>query len=102
MKNSAIAASPIDSPVSRLEQDAARYRWLRDTNLTRPDMTDGSRVILAPNEVISIWHGLPEEQWDLMGGCLRCSRGAEFDSAIDAAMKSANAGGKPQSVAKSD
>ena len=69
--------------------DAERYRWLRDTNRTRPDMTDGSRVILEPNQVISIWFGVPEERWDLMFNALHCPTGVDFDAAIDAAISKA-------------
>ena len=76
----------LEAALSESRKDSERYRWLRDTNLDRPDMTDGSRVILAPNEVTSIWYGLPEDKWDLMGGCLACSKGDKFDNAIDAAI----------------
>ena len=83
----AYARAAILAERERWQQDALRYRWLRDTNMSRPDMTDGSSVILAPYEVTAIWYGLPEDQWNLFGGCLQCSKGERFDAAIDAAMK---------------
>lgn len=75
----------LEAELAACKKDAERYRWLRDTNKERTDMTTG-KGILWPNEVSSVWWGLPEDQWDFFSGCLRCADGPEFDTAIDAAM----------------
>ena len=80
-----VAIQRLEAELAACKKDAERYRWLRDTNKERTDMTTG-KGILWPNEVSSVWWGLPEDQWDFFSGCLRCADGPEFDTAIDAAM----------------
>ena len=84
-KNVALRIAALEAELAACKKDAERYRWLRDTNKERTDMTTG-KGILWPNEVSSVWWGLPEDQWDFFSGCLRCADGPEFDTAIDAAM----------------
>ena len=79
--------------LAELQRDAARYRWLRDTNPQRPD-TMLSTTVLMPNIVGRLWYGLPAKEWDFFRQAVTCEPGAKFDAAIDKAMrKSAPLGG---------
>jgi len=62
-----------------IERDAARYRWLRDTqNTRRVGVEESDEDEDGAIDPIFVWDGY---------GCATALDGDEFDAAIDAAME---------------
>lgn len=88
------------------QSDAARYRWLRDTNC---DFSIRSpREYWEPLQVPAIFFGHEMENWHLFDGVCTAWTGSEFDAAMDRAInaddetkrgwKEANSGGIPMRI----
>lgn len=89
LRDAAAEIERLRERIAELEADAARYRWLRDTNedrALRPDIAE-PHTILEPNVISQIWYGLPEDEWNLFVAAITCEPGKKMDAAIDAAMK---------------
>ena len=93
MSTAPIAQGPVDVNVSRLEQDAARYRWLRDrmkVHYESPISGGEKRATLT----MRVGHGFLDSQIHPLTGWTdpkyfdECRE--KVDAAIDAAMKTAN------------
>jgi hypothetical protein len=68
-------------------KDAARYRWLRDTNGLKSHPLRGSGH-LDPLQVERIYFGQPEDKWNMGNFAFAPTDPQDFDKAIDAAIAS--------------
>jgi hypothetical protein len=82
------AGAPAPAEAVALDaKDAARYRWLRDTNLD--DKLRATDEHHDPMQVSMIWFGHPADQWHL-GSFASAFKGEKFDQALDAAINAAD------------